>query len=209
VGAAHDLAQKGGWADNQLFAQRVEGAAVTMNDTSHYSAFETLPDGQTIEVRAQRPEDRAAIRAAIARTSAESLYHRFFAVKRDFSEKEVHYFLDIDFVKHVALVAVADENGQPAIVGGCRYIVVQPGVAEISFSVIDAYQGRGVGSALMRHIAALARNAGLKELVAEVLADNAHMLQVFEHSGLAMSTRLAGTTVDVSLRFPEDKPGVG
>jgi RimJ/RimL family protein N-acetyltransferase len=176
-----------------------------MVDAAQYSAFETLPDGRRIEIRAQRPQDREAIRAALARTSAKSLYHRFFAVKRKFSDKEAHYFLDIDFVKHVALVAIADENGRPTIVGGCRYVVVRPGVAEISFSVIDAYQGRGVGSALMRHIAALARKEGLKELVAEVLADSAPMLRVFERSGLVMSTKLVGITVDVALRFPEEE----
>ena len=185
------------------------GAKRAMIDAAHYSAFETLPDGRRIEIRAQRPQDRDAMRAALARTSEESLYHRFFTVKREFSEKEAHYFLDIDFVKHVALVAIADENSRPTIVGGCRYIVMQPGVAEISFTVIDAYQGRGIGSALMRHIAALARKAGLKELVADVLVDNAPMLKVFERSGLLMSKKLVGTTVDVTLRFPEEdsRPG--
>ena len=172
-----------------------------MTEAAHYCATETLPGGQTIEIRAQRSQDRAGIRAAIARTSAESLYHRFFAVKREFSEKEAHYFLDIDFVKHVALVAIADENGRPTIIGGCRYIVTQPGVAEISFSVIDAYQGRGVGSALMRHIAALAHRVGLKELVAEVLADNAPMLKVFERSGLHMRETREGPVVEVTLRL--------
>jgi GNAT superfamily N-acetyltransferase len=178
-----------------------------MTDAAHYSAFETLPDGGRIEIRAQRPQDREGLRAALARTSEESFYHRFFTVKREFSEKEVHYFLDIDFVKHVALVAIADENGRPTIVGGCRYIVMQPGVAEISFTVIDAYQGRGIGSALMRHIAALARKAGLKELVADVLADNAPMLKVFQRSGLLMSKKIDRTTVDVTLRFHVEDSG--
>jgi|SRR5271166_1824279 len=174
-----------------------------MIDAANYSATETLPDGRAITIRAQRPEDRAGLHAAFTRASAESLYHRFFAVKRELSEKEAHYFLDIDFVKHVALVAEASENGRATIVGGCRYIVVRPGVAEISFSVIDDYQAKGIGSALMGHIAALAHEAGLRELVAEVLAENVPMLKVFERSGLAMSTTRAGTTVDVTLRFPE------
>ena len=179
-----------------------------MTDAAHYSAFETLPDGGRIEIRAQRPQDRDGIRAALARTSEESFYHRFFTVKREFSEKEAHYFLDIDFVKQVALVAIADESGRPTIVGGCRYIVMQPGVAEISFLVIDAYQGRGIGSALMRHIASLAHKAGLKELVADVLADNVPMLNVFGRSGLLMSKKMVGTTVELSLRFPVEDSGL-
>jgi GNAT superfamily N-acetyltransferase len=172
-----------------------------MIDAANYSATATLRDGRRIEIRAQRPDDRAGLRAALARASPESLYHRFFAVKREFSEEEAHYFLDIDFVKHVALVAVADEEGRPAIVGGARYIVVQPGQAEASFAVIDDYQAKGIGTALMRHLAAIGREAGLRELVAEVLSENLPMLKVFERSGLAMTTKREGIVAHVTLRF--------
>jgi RimJ/RimL family protein N-acetyltransferase len=173
-----------------------------MFDPATYHATETLSDGRKVEIRAQRPEDREGLRGALKRESTESLYHRFFAVKRSFSENEAHYFLDIDFVNHVALVAIANENGRPGIVGGCRYVVVGPGRAEVSFSVIDEYQGKGLGTALMRLIAAIGREAGLEELVAEVLADNTPMLKVFERSGLAMTTKHEGTVVHLSLRYP-------
>jgi GNAT superfamily N-acetyltransferase len=172
-----------------------------MIDPANYSATETLPGGRRIEIRAQRPQDRAGLREALARTSAESLYYRFFSVKREFSEKEADYFLDIDFVKHVALMAVVDEDGRAVIVGGARYIVVQPGEAEASFAVIDDYQAKGIGAALMRHLSAIGREAGLRQFVAEVLSENAPMLKVFERSGLTMSTRRDGTVVHVTLRF--------
>ena len=160
-----------------------------MFDPVSYHVTETLSDGRKVDIRAQRPEDREALLAAVERASSETLYHRFFAAKRAFSEQEEHFFLDIDFVNHVALVAEAIEDGRPAIVGGCRYVVVEPGRAEVAFSVIDAYQKKGLGTALMRLIAAIGREAGLKELVAEVLSDNAPMLKVFERSGLAMTTQ--------------------
>ena len=50
--------------------------------------------------------------------------------------------------------------------------VSRPGAAEVAFVVIDDYQGQGIGAALLRHLAAIARSAGLKELVAEVLPEN-------------------------------------
>jgi RimJ/RimL family protein N-acetyltransferase len=173
-----------------------------MIDAAHYSATETLRDGRTIEIRAQRPQDREAMHEGIARLSSKSLYRRFFAVRREFSEKETDYFLDVDFVGHVALVAVADEAGKPTIVGGGRYVVVKPGQAEVAFAIIDAFQGLGVGSALMRHLAILGREAGLRELVAEVLSENVPMLNVFKRSGLAMETRREGSVVHVTLRYP-------
>ena len=58
-----------------------------------------------------------------------------------------------------------------------------PDKAEIAFVVIDDYQGQGIGTLLMRHLAALARKAGLKELIAEVLPENTAMRKVFGKFG--------------------------
>src|SRR5258708_24512864 len=142
-----------------------------MAEAADYSAPEQLRDGRPVKIRALRPGDRDDMLAAIGRTSMQSLQRRFFVPKKGFSEREMAFFLDIDFESHVALVAQVDEDGRPAIVGGSRYIIVQPGQAEIAFVVVDAYQGQGVGTILMRHLALLARDAGLKELIADVLPE--------------------------------------
>ena len=160
-----------------------------------------MRDGRPVEIRAVRPDDRAGLAAAVARVSTESLYRRFFAVKRSFTEQETAYFVDVDFVNHVALVAVVEEDGQPMIAGGGRYVVVQPGQAEVAFAVVDQYQGQRIGAALMRHLAAIARAAGLEELIAEVLPDNVPMLKVFEKSGLPPVTRRESGIVHVRLRL--------
>jgi hypothetical protein len=62
-----------------------------MMDLANYSATETLRDGRAVEIRAQRSQDREGMQAAIARSSSESLHRRFFAVRREFSEKETDY----------------------------------------------------------------------------------------------------------------------
>jgi RimJ/RimL family protein N-acetyltransferase len=157
-----------------------------MMEAATYSAIETLRDGRRVEIRALRRDDSTDLIAAVGRTSARSLYRRFFAVKRGFTKEEVAFFMNIDFAEHVALVAVAEEDGRPTIAGGGRYILVRPGTAEVAFAVVDQYQGRGIGGALMRHLAAIARGAGLRELVAEVLPDNVPMLRVFEKGGFAL-----------------------
>ena len=61
--------------------------------------------------------------------------------------------------------------------------VTEHGKAEIAFVVIDDYQGQGVGTLLMRHLAVIARAAGLRELIAEVLPENAAMRKVFSKFG--------------------------
>jgi RimJ/RimL family protein N-acetyltransferase len=154
-----------------------------MTDAIKYWARELLRDGSQVEIRALRGEDEALMLAAIARTSAQSLQHRFFFMKRHFSEKERAYFMNVDSKKHVAIVAVADEAGRKTIAGGGRYIVIDHGRAEMAFVVVDAWQGRGIGSALMRHLVKLAIDAGLQELTAEVLRENVAMRRVFQKFG--------------------------
>jgi len=172
-----------------------------MLDAATYSAIELLPDGRRMEIRALRAEDKADMLGAIDRTSAQSLYRRFFGAKRDFSEKEVEFFLNIDFTNHVALVAVLEEQGRAVIVAGGRYVAVRPGLAEVAFAVIDDYQGQGIGAALLRHLTTIARGAGFKEFTAEVLPDNIPMLKVFEKSGLKISTKRESGAVHVTLRL--------
>src|SRR6185312_10746477 len=108
---------------------------------------------------------------------------------REFSDREIAFFVNVDFVTHVALVAAVQESTRPSIVGGGRYVVVQPGQAEVAFVVVDEYQGQGIGSTLLRHLAAIARETGLHRLTAEVLPENTAMLKVFERSGLPLTIR--------------------
>ena len=160
-----------------------------MTEGTNYTARELLRDGSQIEIRALRREDEADMLAAIERTSAQSLQRRFFVMKRYFSEKERAFFMDIDFKDHVAIVALAEESGRKIVAAGGRYIVFEPGRAEMAFVVVDAWQGRGVGSILMRHLARFASEAGLQELTAEVLPENVAMRKVFEKFGFTPAPR--------------------
>ncbi len=178
----------------------IEGVQA-MLEPAKYSAAETLRDGRRVEIRALRPEDQAGLLAAVDRTSSQSLYRRFFGTKRGFTDREVDFFMNIDFISHVALVAVIEQDGREAIVGGGRYVVVEPGKAELAFVVVDEYQGQGVGAALMRHLATIARAAGLDELIADVLPENVSMLRLFKKSGLLAGTEYRSGSVHVTLRL--------
>ena len=170
-------------------------------EVAKYRAVETLRDGRRFSVRALKPDDRAGLLSAVSQSSAQSLYRRFFSPKRSFTEDEIAYFMDVDFVGHVALVAELEEDGRGVIIGGGRYILVEPNKGEVAFVVVDRYQGQGVGTALLCHLATIARLRGLEELTAEVLADNTSMLKVFERSGLTMITTRDAGVIHVALRF--------
>ena len=172
-----------------------------MVNAANYTATERLRDGRTFEVRALRPNDEADMLAAVDRIGTQSMYRRFMGAKRGFSDKERAFFLNVDFINHVALVAVIKKGDQASIVAGGRYIVEKPGMAEVAFAVVDDYQGQGIGAVLLRHLAALARAAGLKEFTAEVLPDNIPMLKVFEKSGLKFSSKRSADGVHAVLQL--------
>jgi GNAT superfamily N-acetyltransferase len=172
-----------------------------MSEAIDYTARELLGDGSEVEIRALRRDDEADMLAAVGKASAQSLQRRFFVMKRHFSDKERAFFLDVDFKNHVAIVALTDEAGSRVIVGGGRYIVFEPGRAEMAFVVIDTWQGRGIGSILMHHLVRIASDAGLKELTAEVLPENAAMLSVFGKFGFRPAPRRDPQTIHLVLKL--------
>jgi RimJ/RimL family protein N-acetyltransferase len=170
-------------------------------DAANYSRQERLRDGRLVDIRALRPEDEPDMLAALEETSAQSLQRRFFATKRHFSERERAFFMEPNFRNHVALVACTEEASRSMIIGGGRYVIFEPGRAEAAFVVIDAWQGRGVGGLLTRHLIAIAREAGLTELTAEVLPENAAMLRVFDKFGFKPATIREPGVIHMALKL--------
>jgi GNAT superfamily N-acetyltransferase len=131
-------------------------------------------------------------------------------LKRDFTDEEIARYVNVDFVTHVALVAALDKGGRETIIAGGRYVLTDAERAELAFVVIDQFQRQGVGAALLRHLAAIASDAGLRELTAEVLAENTPMLKVFERSGLCQHTTREAGVVHVALKLKQrGHPAVG
>jgi GNAT superfamily N-acetyltransferase len=85
----------------------------------------------------------------------------------------------VDFIRQVALLA--DLHGE--IIGGARYYIWSPGQADIAFIVGDAYQNKGIASAMLRHLAFIARDAGITDLHAHTLPDNRRALRVLDKLG--------------------------
>ncbi|SRR5258706_8414321 len=176
-----------------------------MTQAADYCAAETLRSGRKVEIRSLRPEDRENLLAAAKDPNAQSLRRRFFTPKREFTEAEQFFFTNVDFVNHVALIAILIEGGQPTIAGGGRYIIAGSGQAEIAFAVADKHQGQGIGSALLRHLVVIARAAGLRELVAEVLRENLAMLSVLKGSGLPQQANYEAGTISLVLQLSRKK----
>lgn len=160
---------------------------------------ETLRTGLLITIRAIRPEDGKLILEGFPELDQYSLYLRFFQFKHGITDQEIKYLTEVDFINHVALVAVIDLANQAKVVGGGRYFAHQNAAkvrsAEIAFMVHDQYQGQGIATLIMKHLLIIARADRISQFEAEVLAENAKMLAVFSRSGLPMSVTHGGSGV--------------
>ena len=154
----------------------------------HWEADVVLRDGATAHLRPISPEDAGSLERFHDSQSAESIYLRFFAPMPHLSPRDVHRFTHVDHVDRVAFVATLGE----AIVGIARYDRVDETSAEVAFNVSDAHQGRGLSSVLLEHLAAAARENGIRRFVAEVLPRNRKMLTVFREAGYEVASRFEG-----------------
>ncbi|MFJ4701435.1 GNAT family N-acetyltransferase [Streptomyces sp. NPDC088768] len=155
---------------------------------AHWEADVVLRDGGTARIRPITTDDAERLVSFYEQVSDESKYYRFFAPYPKLSAKDVHRFTHHDFVDRVGLAATiggefiatvrfdrVDATGRPASAPADE--------AEVAFLVQDAYQGRGVASALLEHIAAVARERGIRRFGAEVLPHNTKMIKVFTDAG--------------------------
>lgn len=187
-------------------------------DPRDYSVPGTLRDGTPIRIRAIRPDDAGALREGFAHLSERTVYHRFFQAKRELTEQEIKYLVHLDFVNHVGLTATITNPAGELIIGIGRFVRLGEGRAgvrgaererteahaEVAFVVGDQFQGQGVGSQLLWHLAAIARELGIRFLDAEVLPGNRAMLDVFQHSGLPLTERLREGLVHVEMRLDQE-----
>jgi GNAT superfamily N-acetyltransferase len=133
-----------------------------------------LRDGTRVLLRPVVPEDKVRLVQGLDRLSPASRYRRFMTAVARISPKQLAYFTELDYVNHYAVGALTlDEPGQPGI-GVARYVrlVEEPTAAEVAVTIIDEYQGRGVGKLLLRALAAVAAEHGIRSFQAEIMGDN-------------------------------------
>src|SRR3954471_22817806 len=126
------------------------------------------PGTPRVVVRAIEPGDRARLVDGLRRLSPRSRRQRFLAQRDDFTSGELDYLVDVDHHDHEALVALDLSTG--ALVGVARYVRLEGGRGALALAVADAWQGRGVGAALLGRLAAHARRAGIRSFESLTLA---------------------------------------
>lgn len=158
-----------------------------------------LADGSLARLRPISGGDREALRAFHDSLSEETKRLRFFSVHPFLSEEELDRFVTVDYKNRLALVALV--QGQLAAVG--RYDRVGAGEAEVAFTVRDDLQGKGLGTVLLEHLAAAARERGIDTFVADVLSENRRMLDVFRQAGFGETAAFEAGVIRVTMELED------
>ena len=150
------------------------GAAVTGRPV-------VLRDGSAVLIRPVRSAVAPLLADGFARLSDRSRRLRFLSPKQELSPVELGYFTDVDHHDHEALGALDHADGRG--VGIARYVrdADDPQAAEIAVTVIDDWQGRGLGTELVAQLSARARSEGIRRFTAQVAADNPAMARLLRN----------------------------
>ena len=166
----------------------------------------TLPGGAPLAIRPIEPADRRHLEQGLERLSPRSRYLRFLAPTDELSDRQLTYLTTPDHRRHEALIAADPATGDG--VGVARYVVVagEPPTAEIAVTVADAWQGRGVGSALLRRLAARARDNGIVRFSGLILAENEPMLRLMAALGPVVSRTTQRGTIELVVELGRRSP---
>ncbi|MFS8101668.1 bifunctional GNAT family N-acetyltransferase/acetate--CoA ligase family protein [Lentzea alba] len=150
----------------------------------HWEADVVLSDGGTVHLRPITPDDGEKLREFHGRLSERTRYFRYFGPYPRIPQRDLERFSTVDHHDRVAIIALLGDD----IVAVGRFDRLHEGEsAEVAFVVEDGHQGRGLGSILLEHLAAAAREVGLTRFEAEVLAENGQMVRVFRDAGYQVS----------------------
>jgi acyl-CoA synthetase (NDP forming)/GNAT superfamily N-acetyltransferase len=154
----------------------------------HREADVVASDGGVVHLRPIRPTDADALVEFHAQLSPRTRYLRYFGAYPRIPPRDLVRFTVVDHHDQVAFVGLLGSE----IVAVGRYVRLDESLsAEVAFVVRDDHQGRGLGSILLEHLAAAARESGLRRFEAEVLAENTQMVRVFRDAGYQVSREYA------------------
>jgi RimJ/RimL family protein N-acetyltransferase len=168
----------------------------------------TLRSGDVVRIRQVQPDDGPALARAYANLGEQSRYRRFFTVMPELPEATVKGAVEVDHTGHEALIATPLESAE--IIGECRFVrsADQPGTAEAGVTVVDAWQGRGLGSALLTRLSERALELGIEYFSAEVLTENKTMLALLPTLG-RVETESLGPVVSAHVELGEPPSDAG
>jgi GNAT superfamily N-acetyltransferase len=161
-----------------------------------------LSDGTQVNFRPMHPTDEPRVRDLFYALSQQTVYYRYMTYMKRIPQKQMQHFVYVDHRNEVAIVATVPEaHGEDMIAVGRYYLDPRTNRAEVAFVVRDQWQGRGIGTFLLKHLVTIARRNGIAGFTAEVLRENKAMQHIFNNSDLKVSSRLSDNVYSFELEF--------
>ncbi len=155
----------------------------------------TVIGGRRVCLRLLQPGDADLITRFFWRLSSETVYRRFFSPIRLPNETLLKRLVDVDHCEREALIALDDQG----IVGVARYGTGPAASHDVAIVVADDWQGRGLGTLLMRRLAHIARLRGIAAFHATMLGDNTRALSLVRGMAPHTTTRFEDGYIEADI----------
>ncbi len=176
--------------------------SIAANYPSRVETVKTFKDGLELKIRPIRASDEDMMRRLFYKFSDESKYYRYFTHVKVMPHKNMQKYLSVDYEKIFAVVAVHQTGNIEKIVAEARYAAYPSGDAyEMAFLVDEEYQGKGIATFMANYLIKIARERGIKKLVASVLSQNRKMLEVFDKVSVKPVKQYEGDTVELEFNL--------
>ncbi|MBU7009228.1 MAG: GNAT family N-acetyltransferase, partial [Theionarchaea archaeon] len=164
--------------------------------------YRTTRSGLEILLRPVKISDEPLLKDFFYSLSDQSMYRRFFSIRKNVPHEMRQEFVIIDYTKRMVILAVIPRDPQEQVVGVGQYgIKEDEHLAVVALVVRDDYQDKGIGTELLKYLTYLAKKQGLLGFWAEVFFENAPMLHLFEKMGFNIEKKRGAGTYELTLWF--------
>lgn len=145
----------------------------------------TLEDGTLVQLRPIHKDDGAKYEDIVKYISEKSMYNRFLGAVK-ISDKLIEKFTQLDYAKEMAIIAELIEGKEKRIIGVARFAAYQQQSAEIAITIIDQWQGNGLGKLMTNYILKIAKEMGYRTITARLFETNKAMIKILNQNDFTL-----------------------
>ncbi len=191
-------------AQKYIYADQIEMNTEEIPYPEELEQYDTLHDGTEIFFRPIKPTDDAALSKMLYSLSPTSIRTRYMAQTVAFPHRDIQQLTNIDYTQDISIVAtVPGISGDQVVAIAQYYLDPKTQAAEVAFLVQDEWQKKGMGTFLLAYLAKIAKQRGVKQFYAKVLAANKPMLAIFHNTGYPVKTEFDGEVYNVTYNLTD------
>ena len=186
-------------AQKYIYADQIEMNAEEITYPEELEQYDTLHDGTEIFFRPIKPTDDAALSKMLYSLSPASIRTRYMAQTVAFPHRDIQQLTNIDYTQDISIVGtVPGVSGDQVVAIAQYYLDPKTQAAEVAFLVQDEWQKKGMGTFLLAYLAKIAKQRGVKQFYAKVLAANKPMLAIFHNTGYQVKIEFDGEVYNIT-----------